>query len=292
MYQKKYYTFLLICLFISFSISVSAEKVELSDPDWIQEANKVIVYKAENYKHHLINEKSYHQNKKFDLYLPEADTTPPLVILIHGGPIPDTLKTKPKDWGFFTSYGQAIAKSGFAAITFNHSLYELSAFSESHQDINDLISYIRTHSAALGVDKDNIILWFFSGAGPLMAPFINQQPDFIKGIIGFYPLLNLSHYKKYLPEEKAQNILDKYTPEQMLSSEFSTPIFIARAELDSKELNGTIDSFIKKAKAVKANVILHNNIKGRHGFDNDLGENEADTIKIIQSAIEFIDKQT
>jgi len=292
MYKNNPIVFVLASVLVSTTLYAQDENNELSDPEWIEEANRVIVYKPENKKYLLKSENLYNQSSKFDLYHPNTDVKSPVVILIHGGPVPNTLKTKPKDWGFFTSYGQAIAKSGFAAITFNHSLHKLTSFPESHREIDALISHIRVNSSELNVDKDNIILWFFSGSGALMAPFFNEQPKFIKGIIGFYPLLNLTPYKDNLFQVNAHDILNRYTPEQTLSSGLSIPIFIARAELDSKDINDAIDSFVEKADSVGVNVILHNNTKGRHGFDNDLGESEADTIKIIRSAIEFIGKQT
>ena len=57
-----------------------------------------------------------------DLYLPPAATAlSPVVIFIHGG-VPDGIPSKPKDWGVFVSWGQLIAASQMAGVTFNHSM--------------------------------------------------------------------------------------------------------------------------------------------------------------------------
>ena len=292
MRNKVFYILLIVSLVIGFTSQTKAKDKGLVDPEWINEANKEIVYKTENKQFQLVSEIEYANNKQFDLYRPHTKLAPPVVILIHGGPIPDNLKTKPKDWGFFTSYGEAVAQSGFAAITFNHSLFGLNNFPDSYSDINNLISYIKSNHTKLKVDSSNIILWFFSGSGALMAPFIAEQPKNIKGIIGFYPLMDLAQYQEYLAEETAEMILKNYSPKLALSEKSNVPIFIAKAGLDSKEINDTIGSFMQKARHIKANVVLHNHAKGKHGFDNDLGEGEANTRKIIELTINFIREQT
>jgi hypothetical protein len=55
-----------------------------------------------------------------DLYLAPASSTPaPIVIFIHGD-IPEGFPIKPKDGGVFVSWGQLMAASGVAGVTFNH----------------------------------------------------------------------------------------------------------------------------------------------------------------------------
>src|SRR5437016_3152042 len=54
-----------------------------------------------------------------DLYLPPAAAAPsPVVVMIHGGPVPPG--TNAKDWGIFVSYGDLLAEAGLAAVTFGH----------------------------------------------------------------------------------------------------------------------------------------------------------------------------
>lgn len=67
-----------------------------------------------------------------------------------------------------------------------------------------------------------------------------------------------------------QTVLSEYTPKAELSDEYNIPIFIARAELDSRKINETIYAFKNKSEAVGANVILYNHISGKNGFYNDL----------------------
>ena len=52
---------------------------------------------------------------------PSPETGHPIVLLIHGGPVPP--HTTVKDWGTFVSYGQLLAASGVAAVAFNYRFY-------------------------------------------------------------------------------------------------------------------------------------------------------------------------
>ncbi len=274
--------------------SANSSEQKLHDPDWIAEVNKKIVYKPESTNNIVIKPNNIYSetdkiNKQFNLYIPtnKKNKKLPVVIFVHGGPIPRTLKTKPKDWGFFTSYGNAIAQSGYVAITFNLSLYDFESYSSAHNDLNELITYIRKNSYDLAIDKNNIVLWFFSGAGPLMAPYIENTPKYLKAMIAFYPILDLQPFKKQI-SVTSQQILVDYSPILKLSKDSTVPIFIARAGLDRNEINEAIDKFADKANSIGLNINLINNTMGRHGFDKDVGESEDDTKKIIGSAIEFI----
>ena len=59
------------------------------------------------------------QSLLLDVYIPaepSPETGHPVVLLIHGGPVPP--HTAVKDWGTFVSYGQLLAASGVAAAAF------------------------------------------------------------------------------------------------------------------------------------------------------------------------------
>src|SRR5262249_47573415 len=96
-----------------------------------------------------------------DLYLPPSATAPsPIVIFIHAG-LPDGLPIKPKDGGAFVSWGQLMAASGMAGVTFNHRMRWNNGFvpgttEKAADDLRDLIRYLRSNAAELRVDTDRI----------------------------------------------------------------------------------------------------------------------------------------
>jgi len=74
------------------------------------------------------------------VYLPiglPRSTRRPAVIFIHGGRIPPNLRTTPKDWGAYVSFGQLVAASGFVGVTFNHRFYTWESLNDSQSDVMD-----------------------------------------------------------------------------------------------------------------------------------------------------------
>src|ERR1700676_2415383 len=128
-----------------------------------------------------------------DLYLPRAPSVvrSPVVIFIHGA-VPRG--AEPKDWASYVSWGQLIASSGMAAITFNHSLlwsdgYDPDGLLAGATDTGDLIGFVRDNSDSLNVDPDRIGLMAFSAGGPLLAAPLADSHAFLRCVVGFYSYL-------------------------------------------------------------------------------------------------------
>jgi hypothetical protein len=97
-----------------------------------------------------------------DVYSPansRADVRLPATVFIHGCRIPSNLRTTPKDWGIYISFGQLVAASGFVGVTFNHRFHPWDSLSDSQNDVMDLVAHIRSNAKLLGIDEDRIVLW-------------------------------------------------------------------------------------------------------------------------------------
>jgi acetyl esterase/lipase len=171
----------------------------------------------------------------------------PAVFFVHGGPIPADF-TPPTQWGVFVSYGELAAASGLVGVTFNHRLFALADFDRSQSDVAAAIDYVRSHATELNVDADRIALWYFSGGGLLMTPLLLDRPDYVRCVLAFYAYLQ--------PVEM-----------QVRTKGTGLPIFIARAGLDQRMINETIDLFVQEALAGNAMLDVMNHPAGRHGFD-------------------------
>ena len=104
---------------------------------------------------------------KMDIYLPPklaANERRPVVLFIHGGPVPSTGL---KDWPFFQSYGRLVAASGLVGATFDHRFVSGNAkdTETSFSDVEAAIRFVRTNAAVHHVDPDRVALWGFSGGG-------------------------------------------------------------------------------------------------------------------------------
>jgi len=280
---------------ISGIASAEIEKVAV-DPEWIKETNKFVVYSIPGMDQ--IKEQKglvYKQVKDTELnlnvYSPIKKTEKrPVIIFVHGGPVPGNLLTTPKDWGMFSSYGKLLAASGFVAVTFNYRLFDTNSYTNANNDINDLIKYVRKNADSLGIDKDRIFPWFFSGGGAFIAPMLRESPDYIRGIIGYYPVLDIKFFKEDLPVSMTEKTISQFLASFQMDriKRSNIPLFLARAGLDNPELNVFIDGFVQTAISKNASLEFVNHSKGLHGFDNDMNDGKKDTIDIIKRTINFI----
>ncbi|USG65697.1 prolyl oligopeptidase family serine peptidase [Brevibacillus ruminantium] len=223
-----------------------------------------------------------------DVYLPEdavKEKTYPTVIIVHGrGRNPVNLKSR----GQYITWGQLIAKSGMAAVTFNYRLSTFDRTAESYEDIKDLVSYVRQHADSLQIDKDRmaIITYSASGAAGLYMP-LKERPPFIKAMVSYYNWLDLEHMREFT-EPADFDKLNEFAPITQLQREPQkiAPMLVVKAGKDSEQINTSIDNFMKTAKEKQANVQLLEHPDGDHGFDF---ENDNDTSReIIKQTVEFL----
>lgn len=271
--------------------------VRLEDPDWIKEiAPKKIVYAVPGMEQvrvrkDLIYKRVNGAELKMDIYSPaehKGDARRAVVIFIHGGRVPANLRTTPKDWGVFISYGKLVAATGFVCVTFNHRFHTWNSFDDSQADLNDLISYIRSNAASLGVDQNRIILWAVSAGGIFLSQTLRDVPAYIRCLVAFYPSLDLQNMRQVAPASVKDETLREYSPVYHLGTNKKgiPPLFIARAGLDDAELNGGVDRFVQAALSKNLSVDLMNHAEGHHAFDVE-DDNERSR-EIIKRALEFI----
>jgi len=226
---------------------------------------------------------------KADFYLPPGSGPGerPAVILIHGGPIPANLLTPPKEWGIFVSYGQIIAASRLVGVTFNHRFYGGEHLADAQSDVEDLVAYVRQNAGDLGIDKDRIAVWAFSGGGPLLTGFLREPPSYISCIVAYYAVLDL-RLMRAPGSTIEEEILERYSPVANMAGgdKQIAPIFIARAGLDNASLNESIERFIHEAVSRNVMVDFCNHPGGHHGFDV-LDDNDRSR-EIIRHTLDFI----
>lgn len=180
----------------------------LEDPPWVRKlAPKRIVYvvpgmERVRVRKNLIYKRVGRAELKMDVYSPLSShrgDRRPAVIFIHGGRIPPNLRTTPKDWGVYISFGQLVAASGLVGVTFNHRFYSWDSLNDSQSDLMDLIAYVRNNSESLGVDKGRIILWAISAGGVLLSQPLRDGPPYISCLVAYYAEFDLQNERKAAP---------------------------------------------------------------------------------------------
>jgi pimeloyl-ACP methyl ester carboxylesterase len=272
---------------------MAQESAERSDPEWLRLLlPKRIVYSVPGMEQIKPMKDIVWKNNgvklTLDVYLPpnkSGNPQRPALIFIHGGPLPPNLRTEPKDWGVYISYGQLAAASDFVGITFNHRFYGWNRLLDAQNDLIDLITYLRTNAVRLGIDPDRITLWAFSGGGPLLGRVLRDSPPYIRCLVAYYALLDPPPSASSTGPEGSSI---EFSPLQQLKQKGRAvpPLFIAKAGLDSPALNGKLDLFVQEALKRNVTIDFSNHASGRHAFDI-LNDDER-TREIIRRTIEFI----
>jgi acetyl esterase/lipase len=294
---KKSKWLLLVIITALLPVCAQQPAAKLEDPEWIREiAPKRIVYSVPlmsrvKVRKNITYKRAGGAELKMDVYSPVSarrDGQRPAVIFIHGGRIPPNLRTTPKEWGAYISFGQLVAASGFVGVTFNHRFYTWESLGDSQSDLMDLIAYIREHAGELGVDRDRIVLWAVSAGGIFLSQPLRDRPSYIRCLVGYYAELDLQNERQSAPPSVTDEMLREFSPVYHLSkgSQGVPPIFIARAGLDDADLNAGLDRFVQVALSKNVTLDLANHPTGHHGFDFE--DDNDRSREIIKRTIEFI----
>jgi acetyl esterase/lipase len=249
----------------------------------VDEAKEIVIEK------NLIYKENDKQNLLMDIYRPNKRDNGekyPVIIFLHGEGIERLLKDV-KEWSFYTTYGRVAASKGYAAITFHRNRTNLN-FSNGDvaKDILDAVEFVRNNASKWNIDKNRICIWGFSLGGLYLSLFLKDTPKYIRCLISYYGLLDVSYRVKNLNEEHRDYLPENYLPE---ITEGLPPLLIVKAGKDKvKGVNESQDHFIEVAR--KRNVLfeLITHTSGGHTFDA-LTDND-ETRGIMDKTWDFIDR--
>ncbi|MCA1622563.1 MAG: alpha/beta hydrolase [Acidobacteria bacterium] len=211
----------------------------------------------------------------------------PAVIFIHGAA---GAEYKPKNWGFYISWGRLIGASGFIGVNFTHRLSgQKTSLEDSAGDVAAAVNYIRTNADSLNINKDRVCLAAYSGGGVLLTPAIRDKPNYVRCLVSFYAYMDISQNGNLFAATESAETLRKFSPINYLAngSDKFAPMFIARAGLDQiPTMNDSIDRFIREALAKNVALTFANHPNGVHGFDSQTDDERSR--EILQSAIAFM----
>jgi acetyl esterase/lipase len=217
---------------------------------------------------------------KMDLYLPKEAPPAggwPVVVLVHGGPIP--AGWAPKEWGVYRSYGELLAASGLAAVTFNHGLHASADYPRAAADVDVLLAHLRAEARGYGIDPDRVAVWAFSGGGPLLASALAGRAPYLRAAVSYYAFLGPPQAAAAEPRLSA---LELVRP----ASAPLPPLLIARAGRDDPELNASLDAFVTASLASGVTLELLTHPTGRHGFD--IYDDDERSRAVIRRTVAFL----
>lgn len=239
----------------------------------------------------IIYKRDGRDEMKMDIYIPPglaADERRPAVIFIHGGPLGQNPTPGAKDWGVYRSYGRLMAASGLIGVTFDHRYVSMSAknLETSFADVEGAIQFVRANAASYHVDPERIALWVFSGGGPHLSIGLREQMTFVRCLVSYYAILDLTGYAVRLGE--SPQAMEGFSPVVYLNKAHGhlPPVLIGRAGLDSADINRSLELFVSKMFSLNGDINLLNHPLGRHGFD--VYDDNEQTRDVIAGTVAFL----
>lgn len=179
----------------------------------------------------------------------------PVVVIVHGGPVPADLEPTPRDWPTFLGYGALVAAAGFVGVTVDHGLHSFADYPVAARNVASAVEQAR---GLEGVDPDRVALWFFSGGGPLAADWLAAAPPWLRCVALTYPLLG--------PDPEWGEIPFDAVAALPVSSRL--PVLLTRVEHEFPAAARTQDAFVAAARSHQVPIEVIEVAGGQHGFDS------------------------
>jgi acetyl esterase/lipase len=179
----------------------------------------------------------------------------PVIVFVHGGPIPVELRPAPRDWPVYRGYGALAASRGVVGVTLDHRLHSVAAFPAAADDVSAAVERAR---ALAGVDADRVALWFFSGSGLLAADWLRDPAPWLRCIALTYPVL--------APSPRL-DIGSRFRPVEAVRNAGPLPILLTRVGRERPEIAATVAAFTAQADIHQARLTVIDVPEGQHGFD-------------------------
>jgi acetyl esterase/lipase len=237
----------------------------------------------------LVYTKSFDPNVRMDVYQPpglQAGERRPAVLFVHGG-APTAFR--PKEWGFFQSWGRLVAASGMVGVTFTYRQgFPRTVTLDSAADVAAAIAYVREQAEDLGIDAERLALAAYSSGGPMLSPYLHGAPACLRCALAFYPFLDIRHSDAFQASETPET-LDRFSPIVQIAAGSGrfTPLFVTQGGKDEiPTLKDSVDRFVAEAlvRGVPLTFLYHPDAP--HAFDNQLDDDR--TREIVKAAVEFL----
>ena len=228
-----------------------------------------------------------HGDLLLDAYLPATGNGPWPAVLLINGDAEEPVIARAKDWGVYRSYGEHLAARGLVGVPFNHRSTRTVGRAEVAAEVTAALDHIRANANDLEIDTARIGVWAFSAAGSFaLAGLLRTRPAYLKAIVGFYTVWDLSAFQKLDPGLTNADI-QEWSATEALGTTIADlpPILVAIAGRDNPPFISGAESFVKRAADLGADIRVHRHPEGQHGFD--VRDDDERSREIIREALDF-----
>lgn len=232
------------------------------------------------------------EDLKLDIYYPldmQPGTARSAVLFVHGGSQPEHVMNV-NESGPYVSWCQLVAASGLIAVMFKHRTdVGYTQLPEAASDVDDLVQYIHSNGASLGINPDNLGIWTASSGPPSgLRSVLRDAPEYIRCIAVYYGGLSLMNPTYFTFSKEEESLVKEFSPLYHVRQQDPARVpalFVAKAGLDRPFLNESIDEFVSVASERNIPITFMNHPGGMHGFD--ILNDDARTREIIRVTLAF-----
>jgi acetyl esterase/lipase len=127
---------------------------------------------------------------ELDLYLPEAATSVPVIVHVHGGGWRRGTRREPLP-ALGRDFYDRLAAEGFAVAAIDYRLSGEARYPAALEDVRTAVGWIRDNAAPYGLDASRVFLWGDSSGGHL-ALLAGLTGAKVQAVVAWFPVTDLA----------------------------------------------------------------------------------------------------
>ncbi len=202
------------------------------------------------------------EHGNLDVYRPADDlavatdsTSRPVIVFVHGGPLPPGAAPDPRDSPIFRGYCSLAAASGAIGVLFHHRFH---SGPDAAQAADDIAAAVQNARRLPGADRERVALWFFSGAGLLTTDWLRDPPEWLRCLAMSYPV--------FVPPPN-WGIDERFRPIEALARAGALPLLLTRVGRENPMFAAGVETFVAAARRDDLPLDIIDVPDGRHAFD-------------------------
>jgi dienelactone hydrolase len=218
-----------------------------------------------------------------DTYVPDGEGPFPVVVVLHGVPLPPGLEPQPRDWPLYRGYGALLADQGMLTVVVGYQVPITPApaglvldYAAAAAQVDAAVTAARADPRA---DPDRVVLWFFSGGAMVSAGWLPEAPPWLRGVALSYPVVTP------LPGMVADSGYE--APAAAIGrAGAAPPVLVIRPGREHPGFVAGVDAFVAAAAVAAAPIDVIDVPAGQHSFD--IADHTDESRAAVRRAVDWV----